>query len=189
MSRTFKVIIILIALTAVFAILFTAFRAVTRAVYPQKYAETVAKYAERYDVDRFLVYAVIKCESNFNPDAVSSAGALGLMQMKPDTFDWVRTKEPPDKETLEDNALFDPETSIRYGTLLLSLHLEEFETTELALCAYHAGRGQVNEWLAEGKLKNGAKKTDDIPFPDTRQYVKRVMDTYEVYQKLYGGKG
>ena len=186
MRRVYKVIIILITLAAVLALLFVAFRKVTRAIYPQKYAETVAKYAERYDVDRFLVYAVIKCESNFNPDAISSEGALGLMQLIPDAFDWVRTKEP-DKETLENEALFDPETGIRYGTLLLSLHLEEFETTELALCAYHAGRGKVNEWLAEGKLKDGGKKTDGIPTSDTRQYVKRVMDAYKIYQKLYGG--
>jgi soluble lytic murein transglycosylase len=167
--------------------MFISHRAVQKGLYPEKYNGLVEKYSAEYGVDKCLIYAVLKCESGFNPSAVSGAGALGLMQITPETFEWVQQKSPgtgASSGIISKEALYDPETAIKYGTLLLSLHLDEFQTQELALSAYHAGRGQVNGWLADGTLRPGGSP-DDIPFPETRNYVKRVMKTYETYRELY----
>ena len=183
MKRIGKGVLIAVLCLAVLS-LALSHKAFMRAFYPRKYTELVEIYAREYELDPFLVYAVIKCESNFNPDAKSDAGALGIMQITPETFAWIQTKAM-ENPNLSENALFDPETGIKYGALLLSVHLSEFKSAELALCAYHAGRGQLRQWIADGKLTEKDTDIDHIPFQDTRRYVKRVMETYKSYRKLY----
>lgn len=148
-------------------------------LYPQDYSELVTAYAQEQQLDPTLVYAVIKCESGFRPDAVSSVGAKGLMQLTDDTFYWLQSKTG---EKLEPDALFDPATNIRYGTLLLRLHLDEFGDAELALAAYHAGRSRVNQWLKES---DGTTGKEIIQYADTRQYVTKVLETQDLYRSLY----
>lgn len=154
-------------------------------LYPTKYSEFINMYSDEYGVDRALIYAVINCESSFESDAVSHAGAIGLMQITPDTFAWLQTKTPED-EHLEPEALYDPQTAIKYGTLLLSLHLDEFGGVSPALAAYHAGRGSVNSWLEDSSYSSDGETLSFIPFDDTRKYVERVERNVEIYRRLYG---
>lgn len=158
---------------------------VMRTVYPQKYKELVEKYSEENGLDPMLVYAVIKCESGYNPDAVSKADAKGLMQLTDETFEWVQTKAK-EKEDLPPERLFDPETNIRYGTLLLKLHKAEFKSDELALAAYHAGRGIVNKWRANESYTDDGENLHTIPYRETEAYIDKVIKTKEAYTKLYG---
>lgn len=172
-------VIILLIFTAVF---FTG-RGILRTLYPLDYIETVDQYAEEYSVPRVLLFAVIHTESGFQPDAVSSAGAMGLMQITPETFHWLQTKTG---ETLPDEALFVPETAIRYGALFYSLLLTEFDNDWFtAVAAYHAGRGQVNIWLSNPEYSADGKTLDTIPSKDTNHYVHKVLQTVEVYYNLY----
>ena len=113
-------------------------------IYKTDYDEYVDQYSAEYNVDKALIYSVIKCESSYDKDALSDVGAIGLMQITPETFDWMLSKTG-EKYTHDD--LYIPEVNIKYGTYLLSLHIKEFSDMKTALCAYHAGRGIVNEWL------------------------------------------
>mgnify|MGYP000070430551 CR=1 FL=1 len=150
--------------------------------YPLKHTELVEKYAADYGVDKALIYAVIRTESSFNASAVSYAGARGLMQMTPDTFKWLQTKTG---EKLDTEMLFDPETSIKHGTFFLNMLLEEFGELETAIAAYHAGRGKVNSWLRDSAISPDGKTIPEIPIPQTRHYVNKVMSAYERYKKIY----
>lgn len=163
------------------------YRKVMEAVYPREYKELVESYSRENQLDPMLVYAVIKCESGFDPDAVSSADAKGLMQLTDETFEWVQTKDKDrDKEELPPSRLFDPETNIKYGTLLLSLHKAEFASDELALAAYHAGRGIVNKWLSDESYTDDGENLHTVPYAETNAYIDKVVKTKAIYEKLYG---
>ncbi|MCI9575781.1 MAG: lytic transglycosylase domain-containing protein [Clostridiales bacterium] len=153
-------------------------------MYPEKYAEFVVPEAIKNGLEPELVYAIIKAESDFNPEAVSSVGAMGLMQMTPSTFEWVQTMIPSDP-AYEKEALFDPEVSIRYGCKYLAWNLKKFGDLETALCAYNAGPGNVSQWLKTKQYSTDGKTLQYIPFKDTEAYVENVMRYYEKYKELY----
>lgn len=182
MKRPIKLLMITAALAAVLALVFVVYKHVLRQLYPTGYSELVSQSAEEFSLDPMLVYAVINCESGFDKDAVSGSQAMGLMQITEDTFNWAKSKLP--ENGLTSAALFDPATNIRYGCFILSLHLEEFGSLELALAAYHAGRGSVNKWLRDEKPTDG-KTLRKIPYKDTSHYVKKVSDALSVYKRLY----
>lgn len=152
-----------------------------RLTYPLKYETLIEKYSTEYGVPQNLLLAVIKTESSFDPTAVSSAGALGLTQITPETFSWLQTKTG---ESLDAEQLQDEETAIKYGALFLGLLLDEFEDTETAVAAYHAGRGRVNGWLADESISPDGKTLGDIPIPETAHYVRKVMRAVNIYEKL-----
>lgn len=151
--------------------------------YPREYAEYVEVYAESYGVPEGLVYAVIRTESSFDSGAVSPVGAVGLMQLMPSTFEWLTD----DKlfEHLESGMLYDPETNIKYGTYCLSFLYDRYGDWELALAAYNGGLGNVDEWLEDDKYADGEGRLKRIPFKETRQFVARVTDAWEMYERLY----
>ncbi len=152
--------------------------------YPIKYSEYVDKYAEEYNVPKALVYAVIRTESSFCEDAGSSAGALGLMQLIPDTFEWLQLKRSVSGSYAAED-LFEPEINIDYGTYFLSYLLEKYDSEECALAAYNAGFGAVDDWLANSEYSADGVNLDYIPYDETREYVKRVSEAEEMYRELY----
>lgn len=182
-----KTVAVLLLLTVAAAFLWQICyrRLCLETVYPVKYRQYVESSAGRYGVSPSLVYSVIKNESGFNPSARSKIGAVGLMQLTPDTFLWAQTKQP-NGETYKGDALYSPEVNIRYGTVVLSQLLQEFGDQFTALAAYHAGRGNVKKWLADRRYSDDGRKLKYIPFDDTRAYVRKVADARAVYQKLYG---
>lgn len=151
-----------------------------RSSYPLSYIDQVNFYADQFELPPSLVYGVIYTESHFDPDAVSSAGAKGLMQLMDSTFEWVL-------EMLgeEDGDVFDPETNIRCGTKVLDILNDELENTETVLAAYNAGIGNVRKWLQDSQYSNDGKTLHTIPFPETREYVMRVLEAQKMYQTLY----
>lgn len=159
---------------------------VLHTLYPKEYSDSVEKYAQEYGVDEALLYALIECESGFDKNAVSSVGAKGLTQITPETFKWLQTKTG---ESYAEDALFEPEISIKYGAFFLGLLLEEFGDTKTALAAYHAGRGQVNKWLINPEYSADSKKLDNIPFEDTSAYAEKVMKVKYLYVKIYKMEG
>lgn len=154
-----------------------------RYAYPLKYTELIDAACTEKQLDRALVYAVVHTESGFNPEAVSSVGAMGLMQLMPESFEWVQMRkgltEPPAE------GLFDPATNVEYGTSMLRLLLDEFGTVDNALAAYHAGWGSAKRWLSDPELSPDGETLAVIPFKDTAAYVEKVNKTIERYRRLY----
>ncbi len=179
----FKLICLLLILSAVsIIIIVNAIKLGVQTVYPMRYTKIVSENAETFEIDEPLLYALIKAESGFDKNAVSSVGAKGLTQITPETFCWLQTKT---NEEYQEDALFEPEISIYYGAYFLDMLLDEFGNTETALAAYHAGRGKVNEWLADPRISPDGETLENIPYEDTSAYVKKVMKNYNKYNEIY----
>ncbi len=152
---------------------------------PDNYAEYVDIYSEKYDVPKNIVYAVMNTESDFKSDAVSHAGAVGLMQLMPETFLWLTTDKTEEHYSV--GMLYDPETNIKYGVLYLSLLYERYNNWDCALAAYNAGPTNADEWIQNPEYFNAEKgQFKKIPFKETRRYVRRVKYAADKYSKLYG---
>ena len=160
----------------------TAQRAYLKAAYPVRYEQEILRWSRERGLSPSLVFAVVYNESRFRPDAVSGIGARGLMQITEETFEWAKMRMG-DTDTEYDD-LFDPEVNIRYGTYILSVLLEEFESPGTALAAYHAGWGSVKGWLSDERYSPDGKELSKIPFDDTAWYVPRVLETAEIYENL-----
>ena len=154
---------------------------ILKTVYPRKYSDLVEAYADQYRIPVEIIYAVIKTESNFDANAVSPKGAVGLMQITPDTFLWLAEmlREPKDS-----SLLLQPETNIRYGVYYLHFLYQYYGDFDLAFAAYNAGMGNVSKWLASEKYSEDGKLVT-IPFEETRNYVRLVTERAKIYQKLY----
>ena len=153
--------------------------------YEKKYEEYVKKYSSEFNVDENLVYSIIKAESDFDQNAVSSHGAIGLMQIMPETFLHDIKYALQIEGGIE--VLYDPETNIRAGVYYFSYLLEHFGSSRTAIASYNAGIGNVSKWLKNGDIADfdGELMLDEIPFFETRVYVKRVEFYYKKYSELY----
>ena len=179
--RDGRVFIVILILALVLGVVANAvIDTVYRWVFPEKYHSIVNKYAEQHSVPEQLVFAIIKVESNFDPSVVSSAGAMGLMQMLPSTYEWL-TSKLGDNYSKDD--LYDPETNIRYGTYYLQYLYSRFGTWEKAIIAYNWGEGNFSEFLNNEGYTEG--DYDSIPVTETKNYVKKVMHHWEKYKELY----
>ncbi len=145
------------------------------------YEDYVRAASEEFSVDMAIIYAVIYCESDFDPEATSSVGAMGLMQMMPATFEEMQGYL---KETYDTEALYAPEVSIRYGTYYLSRLYRSFGDWEIVFAAYNAGPTRVREWLGDEEYAADGKLVE-IPYPETEHYVEKVKGMVEKYKELY----
>lgn len=157
-----------------------------RTKYPVCYASSVEQYSTQYNIPPSLLYSVIRTESKFEPDAVSVAGAVGLVQMLPSTFRWLSDEMLG--EHLPDGMLSDPETNIRYGACYLRLLYNRYQNWTTAIAAYNAGIGNVDTWLSDPTLcaSEHTLNPEMIPFRETRQYVAAVTKAQTYYRTLYG---
>lgn len=151
--------------------------------HPLKHEDIVGKYSEEYGVPREIIYGVIKAESGFRSDVVSSAGAIGLMQLMPDTYEDIAGRLG---EAAKEGLLYDPETNIKYGTFYLRYLYDMFDNNwDIAFAAYNAGLNRVkNQWLNNPEYI-ASNEIVYIPIEETRNYIKRVNKNKEVYKKLY----
>lgn len=155
--------------------------------HPIKYSEFVEKYSSEYGIDKYVIYSVIKTESGFNPEAVSSVGARGLMQIMEETFDWIKYRlGDGDEITYED--MFDPETNIRYGVYLYDYLFEYFGDRDLASAAYNSGIGTVSEWLSNPEYSDDGNILKKIPSKTAQHYVNKINNAYNSYLELYSSE-
>ncbi len=142
-------------------------------LYPLRYEGEIKAWAESYSLDLYLVAAVIRAESRFDPHALSHAGAIGLMQIIPTTGEWIAAQIDEVGFTIED--LYDPEVNIRFGAWYLRYLLDRFGDANIALAAYNAGPSNAIRWQAgEGTI-----------FPETARYIERVKRGEIVYRTFY----
>ena len=152
-------------------------------VLPLKYQDIVDRYAAEYQLEKSLVNAVIFCESHFETEAVSSADALGLMQVTQETGWWAAEEMGIEAEKLD---LTEPDTNIRIGCWYLGWLTEKFDgVTETALAGYNAGHGNVSKWLADEAMSADGITLEEIPFEETKSYVKKVQLAQLAYKYVY----
>jgi len=157
--------------------------------YPQGYWDSIVAHARKYGQDPYLVAAVIREESQFVADALSPAGARGLMQVMPSTGEWVAKRIKLDG--FDRGKLFDPDTAVQIGTWYIGHLMKQFKGDPLLMAAaYNAGPDAVAGWIS----KNGYNGERDvfvemIPFSETRNYVKKVLRNYSEYKRIYGKTG
>ena len=151
-------------------------------IYPLEYREELLAASEEFDIDPCLLAALVYCESSFQADAVSNVGAIGLMQIMPDTGQWLSGKVELDEEYTTE-SLYDPAVNLRLGCWYLSyLHRRYDGRWQEALTAYIAGQGQVDRWLQDPA---DGKTLDVIPGQDVKEYAAKVMRTHESYKEAY----
>ena len=156
-----------------------------RLAYPQKYTEYVQYYADKYQLDPLMLYAVIRTESGFDPNAQSSVDARGLMQVTEQTFDWIKSKIAPG-EPLEFADLYNPETAIRFGSYYFALCLERYEgDLSTAAAAYHSGWGTVDGLLKDPAYSADGRTLHTFPFTQMERYVQKINKSYSNYQSIY----
>jgi soluble lytic murein transglycosylase len=151
--------------------------------YPLKYVGLVELAAERWDIPQSVIYGVIHTESGFDENALSHAGAIGLMQMTDDTYDWIyflRREECPPHDTMGI-----PAYNINAGAFLLSWLYRQYGRWDTVYAAYNAGYARVNKWLEDPEISEDGVLVN-IPINETAQYVKRCTEAEEIYRTVYG---
>ena len=185
-SRVGTLIVVVVGLGLAWFLVHQAMPAwYARLWYPLHYERTIVEAAGRNGLEPALVAAVIQAESGFVPDSRSSQGAVGLMQVLPATARFVaegprRPSPPPDR-------LEDPHVNIAYGTRYLRYLIDRHGSVPLALAAYNGGEANVDRWVTEAEAAGRTLRVpDDVPFPETRAFVERVLELRGVYRRTYG---
>ena len=175
-------IFFVIAILAAFSILNIPI--LEKVIYPYPNQAIIENYATQYGVDPLFVVSVIREESKFISKSESHKGAKGLMQLMPSTAQSIA--ESLGDKTYSEEDLLNPEKNIQYGTwYLASLQRVFANNTTLVTAAYNGGRGHVQEWINNGQIDPNNIRLQDIPFKETRDYVGRVLKSYEKYIKIY----
>ena len=186
-KKTIKIITVLIIILLIIFILFKVIKVqeiILKLIYPTKYSEYVEKYSQQNGLDKYLVYATIKAESNFNPNVTSASDARGLMQLMEETA--VERSNIIENNSIEVYDLYDPETNIKLGTSYLSYLLNLYDgNVVLAITAYNAGLGNVKQWIKDGVIKNDGSDIENIPYIETSNYVRKILKNYQMYLNIY----
>jgi len=176
LPKLLLIALVIIVIAAVCAVL------LVRRFYPLRYLDIISKYAEEYNLSVELVCAVIHSESRFDENAVSPEGASGLMQIMESTAYWLAPQIGMDD--FDYGQIFDPEINIRLGCYYLSMLGRRYGDIDVALSAYNAGSGNVEEWLKNPEYSSDEATLDHIPFTETRNYVSRVASSQRIYSIL-----
>lgn len=152
-------------------------------LFPLKYLHEIRSFSDEMGVDRYLVAALIKAESNFNANVVSSAGAKGVMQLTDETARFCAGKLQLE---FNESDVYSPAVNIRLGVYYLKRTLELFNGNEdLAIAAYNAGEGRVREWLNDPTLSPDGERLHTIPYEETRKHVEKIATYKKIYKVLY----
>ena len=149
---------------------------IQRIFYPKSYEEFVSMYSDEYGVDENLIFAVIKAESNFQEDAVSHKDALGLMQIMKETAEDVARKYNIEIDfNNSEREILNVQNNIKIGTKYLAVLLEKYKNIEVAVAAYNAGIGTVDNWIEKGIIKSDGSDIENIPYKETNNYVRKKL--------------
>ncbi|RKD23795.1 lytic transglycosylase [Ammoniphilus oxalaticus] len=155
-----------------------------KAIYPVYFKNEVAEASSQYNVDPYLVFSIIQIESNFKHMRTSNKGAKGLMQIMPETAEWVIEQAQLPSELL--TKIDDPEVNIAIGSWYISFLERKFHQNHFAvIAAYNAGPGNVERWLKEDQWDGTYRNMADIPFGETRHYLQRVLYFYGKFRDIY----
>lgn len=182
-----KVLKILLAISVICIIILSLdiSTKIQKIIYKKQYTEEVSKYSKEYNIDENLVYAVIKAESNFNAEAKSSKNAIGLMQLMEATAkDIIKRVDLQISDDELQEKLKNVDININLGTKYLSMLLEKYKNVEIAITAYNAGIGTVDNWIEKGIIKSDGSDIENIPYKETNNYVRKILRDYKIYTNL-----
>jgi len=178
--RVFLVFILIIVISA------GLFFSVVKAVFPLKYENYIKRYSSEYKIDPYLIMGIIKAESNFEHDAVSSKNASGLMQITKSTAEWI-ADELGIIDFQYERDISSPQINIKMGCFYIDYLLSMYSGREkCALAAYNAGFNNVDSWLLNDKWSKDGINLDKIPFPETEKYVGKISNYKKIYEFFYG---
>ncbi|UVI28480.1 lytic transglycosylase domain-containing protein [Paenibacillus spongiae] len=177
--------VFLVLVLALLVVLFFNSEWISRWMYPIHYKDDIRISADNYKLEPQLLAAVIRTETNYEPGKESKKGAVGIMQIMPDTADWIVEKSGFDGVT-RDSLKHRADLGIEMGAWYLNWLNKQFKGNQVAvIAAYNAGPGAVKRWMTEGKWDGELSTISDIPYGETRHYVQRVHYYYKKYKKLY----
>ncbi len=159
-------------------------RSYWEALFPKPYWFDLKRFSSTNALDPYLVASLIRQESEFNPNAVSRANALGLMQLLPKVGKTVAKQQK--LKHFSATQLFQPGINLQLGTKYFRSMVDQFGSFEYALAAYNAGTNRVQDWLGQGKYRDPQEFVESIPFTETREYVEAILRNANVYRQLYG---
>lgn len=181
-----KLLTFIVAIFIVFVFLMMFKDKILKIIYPKTYKEVVQIYQEKYNIDENLIFALIKAESNFDNKAVSNRSAIGVMQLMEDTAKEVAIKNKIDIDYNNmKQELLKVDININIGTKYMTILLDKYESTEVALAAYNAGIGTVDNWIEKGVIKADGSDIENIPYKETNNYVRKILSNYKMYKELY----
>ena len=169
------IILFWLAFTAVFSV-----NCSEKQIYPILYKDEIIAVSEKYGIDPALVFAIVRTESGFDPFAVSAKGATGLMQIMPLTGKYIA-----EKKGITEYDLFDVNTNLDFGCYYWKYLSERFYGLNETAAAFNAGEGTVNGWLKNREYSSDGERLDDIPYKETKDYVKKICESLKRYRKLY----
>ncbi len=178
MKRIFKMMLFIV----VFAILIIF---IAKNIYRNEYSDIVNTECSKYNIDKYMIFAIIKAESNFKPDAVSSKEAIGLMQLTSDTANWCA--QQLDMGKINKNDLYVPEINIKLGVYYFNYLMNKYGDFDTAISAYNAGMGNVDKWLEKAEYSTDGKKINNTPFNETNSYITKINNNIKIYKFLYEG--
>ena len=176
MKKIVKFLIFIILIIVIFFI-------VAKIIYKDDYINIVNEECEKYNIDKYEILSIIKAESDFNPEAISSKNAIGLMQLTPETANWCAEKLDMDK--VEESDLLKPEINIKLGIYYYNYLLERYSDMNTALAAYNAGMGKVDNWLNDEKYSKDGKTIHTTPYEETNRYITKINNNLKIYKFLY----
>lgn len=152
-------------------------------MYPIEYEDEVRTSSQAFEVDPYLIMAIIRVESNFRPEVSSPKGAYGLMQLMPETAEWMVEDGHFQSQFLD--RLEEPSVNIHMGSWYIGQLLRQFDNLIAAIAAYNAGPGRVEGWIRDDEWDGKAQNIEKIPFRETRHYVQRVLYYYDKYKEIH----
>lgn len=179
--------IILLTLILIVLIFLSSVYILKNFFYPTKHFDIIKSESSKNNIDPYLILSIIKTESGFNQNAISNKKAKGLMQIMDSTAKEINNNINV-TDTIDDN-IYNIDINIALGCKYFSTLINKYSGNYyLAICAYNAGMGNVDKWIEQGLISDKLdehKNVKDIPFPQTRNYLNKVVSTYEMYRLLY----
>lgn len=154
-----------------------------RTIYPAKYENEIVVASHKYLVEPYIIASVINVESSYNKNAISSKGAVGLMQILPATALWLC--EEMQIENFEEHLLSDPQTNILMGTYYLKYLMNKFQNLTVVFCAYNAGETTVRSWLMDHRFSLDGVTLTKIPYLETKNHVEKLQRNLKVYARRF----
>ena len=156
---------------------------VGRYIYKTSYVDYINAECSKYEINPTEILSIIKAESNFNPNAVSSKNAIGLMQITLETANWCCERINMGYVTQADLCV--PETNIKIGVYYYNYLLDRYNNINTALAAYNAGMGNVDRWLEDEEFSTDGTKITKTPYPETNRYITKINNNIKIYKLLY----
>ncbi len=177
---------IITVILILFVLIMIFIKDIIKLAYPKEHTQIVLEYSEKYNVEENLVYSIIKVESNFNINAESNKQAMGLMQIVDDTAEDVANKNSIELDVNDiKSELMIPEINLEIGIAYISELIKRYGNIEIALASYNAGIGTVDNWISRGIIQADGSDTQNIPYNETENYVRKVINTYKIYNEIY----